>query len=140
MVSLADIRPAERRISRFIIHTPLVFSPTFSEITGAQIYLKLETLQKAGSFKVRGASNKILSHLTEIGDTGVIAASTRNHAQGVAVAAHSADIPATIIIPEWSSLSKQEAARGYGAQIIIQGRSLEESIEKAQEIARSGRL
>lgn len=140
MVSLADIRAAERRISRCIIRTPLVFSPTFSEITGAQIYLKLETLQRAGSFKVRGASNKILSHLTEIGDTGVVAASAGNHAQGVAVAAHSADIPVTIIMPEWSSLSKQEAARGYGAQVIIHGQSLEESIEKAQEIARTGRL
>ena len=140
MISLADIRAAEKRISRCIIRTPLVFSPTFSEITGAQIYLKLETLQKAGSFKVRGASNKILSHLTEIGDKGVVAASAGNHAQGVAVAAHSANIPFTIIMPEWSSLSKQEAARGYGAQVIIHGRSLEESIEKAQEIARSGRL
>jgi threonine dehydratase len=130
MVSLADIRAAERRISRSIIRTPLVFSPTFSEITGAQIYLKLETLQKAGSFKVRGASNTILSHLTEIGDMGVVAASAGNHAQGVAVAAHSADIPVTIVMPEWSSLSKQEAARDYGAQVI----------EKAQEIARTGRL
>jgi len=111
MISLADIRAAERRISRCIIRTPLVFSPTFSEITGAQIYLKLETLQKAGSFKVRGASNKILSHLTEIGTKGVIAASAGNHAQGVAVAAHSAGIPVTIVMPEWSSLSKQEAAR-----------------------------
>jgi threonine dehydratase len=140
MVSLADIRAAERRISRSIIRTPLVFSPTFSEITGAQIYLKLETLQKAGSFKVRGASNTILSHLTEIGDMGVVAASAGNHAQGVAVAAHSADIPVTIVMPEWSSLSKQEAARDYGAQVIIHGQSLEESIEKAQEIARTGRL
>jgi threonine dehydratase len=140
MISLADIRAAEKRISRCIIRTPLVFSPTFSEMTGAQIYLKLETLQKAGSFKVRGASNKILSHLTEIGSKGVVAASAGNHAQGVAVAAHSADIPVTIIMPEWSSLSKQEAARGYGAQVIIHGRSLEESIQKAQEIARSGRL
>jgi threonine dehydratase len=140
MVSLADIQAAQRRISEFIIRTPLVFSPTFSEMTGAQIYLKLETLQKAGSFKVRGASNTILSHLAEIGETGVVAASAGNHAQGVAVAAHSTDIPVTIVMPEWSSLSKQEAARGYGAQVIIHGQSLEESIEKAQEIAHTGRL
>jgi threonine dehydratase len=140
MVSLADIRAAQNRISRYIIHTPLVYSPTFSEITGAQIYLKLETLQKAGSFKVRGASNKILSHLTETGDRGIVAASAGNHAQGVAVAAHSADIPVTIVMPEWSSLSKQEATRGYGANVIIYGRSLEDSIEKAQGIARTGGL
>ncbi|MDD1700105.1 MAG: threonine ammonia-lyase [Methanoregula sp.] len=140
MVSLADIQSAEMRISQNIIHTPLVHSPTISEITGANVYLKLETLQKAGSFKVRGASNKILSHLIEIGDEGVIAASAGNHAQGVAVAAHSAGIPATIVMPEWSSLSKQEATREYGAQVILHGRTLEESIGKAQEIARKGRL
>ncbi len=70
----------------------------------------------------------------------MVAASAGNHAQGVAVAAHSAGIPATIVMPEWSSLSKQEATRGYGAQVIIHGRSLEESIEKAQEIAHTGRL
>jgi threonine dehydratase len=140
MVSLADIQSAEKRISQNIIRTPLVYSPTISEITGANVYLKLETLQKAGSFKVRGASNKILSHLTEIGDDGVIAASAGNHAQGVAVAAHSAGIPAIIVMPEWSSLSKQEATRGYGAQVILHGQTLEESIGKAQEIARKGRL
>jgi threonine dehydratase len=140
MVLLADIQAAEMRISRCIIHTPLVHSPTISDITGANIYLKLETLQKAGSFKVRGATNKILSHMNEIGDEGVVAASAGNHAQGVAVAAHSTGIPATIVMPEWCSLSKQEATRGYGAQVIIHGRSLEKCIEKAQEIAHTGRL
>jgi threonine dehydratase len=140
MVSLADIKAAEIRISPHIIHTPLVHSPTISEITGANVYLKLETLQKAGSFKVRGATNKILSHITTIREQGVIAASAGNHAQGVAVAAHSAGIPATIIMPEWSSLSKQEATRGYGARVIIHGKTLEESIGRAQEIASKGRL
>ena len=62
MVSLADIEAAKIRISPHIIHTPLVYSPTISDMTGANVYLKLETLQKAGSFKVRGATNKILSH------------------------------------------------------------------------------
>ena len=140
MVSLADIQRAEKRISQNIIHTPLVHSPTISEITGANVYLKLETLQKAGSFKVRGASNKILSHLNEIGGDGVVAASAGNHAQGVAVAAHSAGIPATIVMPLWSSISKQEATRGYGAQVIMHGQTLEESIGKAQEISHKGQL
>ena len=140
MVSLADIKEAEIRISPHIIHTPLVYSPTISDITGAKVYLKLETLQKAGSFKVRGATNKILSHIHAIREYGVIAASAGNHAQGVAVAAHSAGIPATIIMPEWSSLTKQEATRGYGAQVIIHGQTLEESIVMAQEIARKGPL
>ncbi|TFG89637.1 MAG: pyridoxal-phosphate dependent enzyme, partial [Candidatus Atribacteria bacterium] len=140
MVSLADIQAAEMRISRYIIHTPLVHSPTISDLTGANVYLKLETLQKAGSFKVRGATNKILININEIRERGVVAASAGNHAQGVAVAAHSAGIPAAIVMPEWSSLSKQEATSGYGAQVIIHGRSLEESIEKAKEIADKGRL
>ena len=140
MVSLADIEAAKIRISPHIIRTPLVHSPTISEMTGANVYLKLETLQKAGSFKVRGATNKILSTINTLWEQGVVAASAGNHGQGVAVAAHSAGIPATIVMPEWSSLSKQEATRGYGARVIIHGKSLEESIGKAQEIARKGRL
>ena len=140
MVSLADIKEAEIRISPHIIHTPIVYSPTISEMTGANVYLKLETLQKAGSFKVRGATNKILSHINAIREQGVIAASAGNHAQGVAVAAHSAGVPATIVMPEWSSLSKQDATRGYGAQVIIHGQTLEESIRRAQMIASQGQL
>ena len=140
MVSLADIEAAKIRISPHIIHTPLVYSPTISEMTGANVFLKLETLQKAGSFKVRGATNKILSTIDTSLKPGVVAASAGNHGQGVAVAAHSAGIPATIVMPEWSSLSKQEATRGYGAQVLIHGTSLEESISKAQEIARIGQL
>jgi threonine dehydratase len=140
MVSLADIEAAKIRISPHIIHTPLVYSPTISDMSGANVYLKLETLQKAGSFKVRGATNKILSTIDTSLKQGVVAASAGNHGQGVAVAAHSAGIPATIVMPEWSSLSKQEATRGYGAQVLIHGTSLEESITRAQEIARKGSL
>jgi len=116
MVTLADIQAAERRIFPHIIRTPLVFSPTISDMIGAKVYLKLETLQKAGSFKVRGATNKILSYVKTSGELSVVAASAGNHAQGVAVAAHSAGIPATIVMPEWSALAKQEATRSYGAQ------------------------
>ncbi|MDD1696202.1 MAG: threonine ammonia-lyase [Methanoregula sp.] len=140
MVSLADIEAAKTRISSHIIRTPLIYSPTISGMSGARVFLKLETLQKAGSFKVRGATNKILSTLDVSKEHGVIAASAGNHGQGVAVAAHSAGIPATIVMPEWSSLSKQEATRGYGAQVLIHGKSLEESVGKAQEIARQGQL
>jgi len=140
MVSLADIEAAKLRISPYIIHTPLVYSPTISEMIGANVYLKLETLQKAGSFKVRGATNKILSTIDSFLKHGVVTASAGNHGQGVALAAHSAGIPATIVMPGWSSLSKQEATRGYGAQVIIHGESLEESITKAQEIAHKGAL
>ncbi|HUU75639.1 MAG TPA: threonine ammonia-lyase [Methanoregulaceae archaeon] len=135
MVSLSDIQTAAETIKEHVIRTPLVFSPTFSEMTGARVYLKLEAMQKAGSFKVRGASNLILSRRQEIGDRGVIAASAGNHAQGVAVAAGMAGIPATIIMPEWVSLSKQEASVGYGARVILSGASLEESIVHARKLA-----
>lgn len=140
MISIADIHAAETRIFPHIIHTPLVHSPTISDLTGANVYLKLETLQKAGSFKVRGATNKILSQLATTRIPGVVAASAGNHAQGVAVAARSAGIPAIIVMPEWSALTKQEATRRYGAQVIIHGTSLEESIAKAKEIARKGNV
>ena len=118
MVSLADIQAAKIRISPHIIRTPLVYSTTISEMARANVYLKLETLQKAGSFKVRGATNKILSAINTSLKRGLVAASAGNHGQGVAVAVHSAGIPATIVMPEWSPLSKQEATRGYGGHVI----------------------
>ena len=140
MVSLADIRAAGQRIAPHIIRTPLVYSPTISAMAGAEVWLKLETLQKAGSFKVRGATNKILAHLDTIGDRGVVAASAGNHAQGVVVAAHSVGVPATIVMPVWASISKQEATRGYGATVEVYGTTLEESITRAEMLAGEGRL
>jgi threonine dehydratase len=137
MVSLSAIREAAQVLQGRIIRTPLVFSPTFSEMTDAEVYLKLECMQKAGSFKVRGATNRILSDLKDIGKNGVIAASAGNHAQGVAVAACGAGVPATIVMPEWVSPSKQEATAGYGAKIVLKGRSLQESIDHAIELAAS---
>lgn len=140
MVSLADIREAEQRIAGHIIRTPLVYSPSVSSLTGARVYLKLETLQMAGSFKVRGASNKILANITTVRERGVVAASAGNHAQGVAVAAHAAGVRATIVMPLWATISKQEATRGYGADVVMYGSSLEESIGRAGELAQEGRL
>lgn len=140
MVSLADIRTAEERIAGRIIRTPLVYSPSISALTGARVYLKLETLQKAGSFKVRGATNKILANIAMARTHGVVAASAGNHAQGVAVAAHAAGVQAAIVMPEWASVSKQEATRSYGARVILRGASLEESIGYAGGLAAEGRL
>lgn len=140
MVSLADIRTAERRIAEHVIRTPLVYSPAISALTGARVYLKLETLQKAGSFKVRGATNKILANINEARQRGVVAASAGNHAQGVAVAAHAAGVSAMIVMPSWASIAKQEATRSYGAEVVMHGSSLEESINRAGELAEKGRL
>jgi threonine dehydratase len=138
MVTYEDIVHAKEVIAPHIIRTPLVYSPTFSEVTGAGIYLKLETLQKAGSFKVRGATYRILNRYNEIGEAGVIAASAGNHAQGVAVAARMAGVNATIVMPVHASLSKQAAAKSYGAEIILKGENLQESIEIATALALNG--
>lgn len=140
MVTLADIREAQGRIAGHIIRTPVVYSPTLSAMTGAHVWFKLEALQKAGSFKVRGAANRILSSPDAVQVHGVVAASAGNHAQGVVVAAHAAGVPAVIVMPEWAAISKQEATRGYGAQVILHGRTLEESIARAEALAAEGRL
>lgn len=140
MVTYDDIVHAKEVIGPYIIRTPLVYSPTFSELTGANIYLKLETLQKAGSFKVRGATYRILRNKSGIGEAGVIAASAGNHAQGVAVAARVAGVHATIVMPTHASLSKQAATKSYGADIILKGENLQESIEVASALSREGAL
>lgn len=138
MVSLTDVREAAAIIGDNILRTPLMYSPTFSSMTGTNVYLKLENLQIAGSFKVRGATNKIHAIQDRIGKSGVVAASAGNHAQGVAVAARKAGIPATIVMPETVSISKMEATRGYGANIVLRGQNLGESIRYAQSLSGEG--
>ena len=139
MIRLEDVRRAARLIEGRVIRTPLVRSPTFSRMAEAEVYLKLECLQMGGSFKVRGATYKVLSRRGDIGPAGVIAASAGNHAQGVALAAKAAGLPATIVMPVWASIGKQEATRGYGAEVILAGGSLAESISVAQDMAGDGR-
>ncbi|HII06677.1 MAG TPA: threonine ammonia-lyase [Methanotrichaceae archaeon] len=139
MITLEDVQKAARLIEGKVIRTPLVRSPTFSRMVGADVYLKLESLQKGGSFKVRGATYKVLSRRGEISPAGVVAASAGNHAQGVALAAKAADLPATIVMPVWASIGKQEATRGYGAEVILAGETLAESISVAQDMADDGR-
>ena len=137
-LALDDIRQAARLLQGRILRTPLVYSPTFSRLFGAEVYLKLENLQKTGSFKIRGASYKILRHREAIGPQGVVAASAGNHAQGVALAARNAGVPAFIVMPEWASLTKQEATRSYGGTILLHGKTLGESLEKARELSAQG--
>lgn len=138
MITLSDVEEARDRIAPHVIRTPLVPSPTLSSRCGCEVFLKLETMQKAGSFKVRGAMNRILSCREEIGEKGVVAASAGNHAQGVAVAAGLAGVTATVVMPVWASVSKQAAARAYGARVILEGGTLEESMAHAGELAASG--
>ena len=135
MISLADIKKASVLLQGKVLRTPLIYSQTFSNLTGTEVYLKLENLQLGGSFKIRGATFKMLCHMNEIKSKGLIAASVGNHAQGVALAARAASIPATIIMPIWASMAKKEATRGYGAQLILEGQSLVESIAIGQQMA-----
>ncbi len=134
LISLDDIQKADAILHGKVLRTPLVYSPYFSKQIEGEVYLKLENLQKTGSFKLRGATHKIQTHLNRIGPRGVVAASAGNHAQGVALAASQAGIRATIVMPEWASITKQEATRGYGGKILLKGQSLAESIQKAMEL------
>lgn len=139
MISIENIKQAADLIKRKVIRTPLVYSPFLSHMFGGEIYLKLENLQKTGSFKIRGATYSILKNKDKIGPGGVVAASAGNHAQGVALAARQAFIPATIVMPECVSISKQEATRAYGGGVVIAGQTLTESIKKAEEIVKEGK-
>jgi len=135
MIPFKNIVNASKIINGKVIRTPLVHSPTLSGRFGGKVYLKLENLQKTGSFKIRGATYKIQTRLKEIGSGGVVAASAGNHAQGVALAAAQAGIQSTIVMPEWVSISKQEATRNYGGEVHIEGETLAASLEIAKELA-----
>jgi threonine dehydratase len=139
MIPIENVQQAAKMIKDRVIRTPLVHSPSFSRMFGTEIYLKLENLQKTGSFKIRGATYSILLNRQNIGPNGVVAASAGNHAQGVALAATQANIPATIVMPEWASISKQEATRSYGGQVVIAGQSLWESLKRAEEMVQEGK-
>mgnify|MGYP002631774340 CR=1 FL=1 len=116
--------------------TPLIHSPTFSDLTGSDVYLKAEFRQKTGSFKIRGAYFKIKSLSDEEKKYGVVAASAGNHAQGVAFASSLEKIPCTIVMPKNASPAKVAATRGYGAKVILEGINYDESSSKAKQIAK----
>ncbi len=116
--------------------TPLIHSPTFSEITESEVYLKAEFRQRTGSFKIRGAYFKIKSLSDEEKKHGVVAASAGNHAQGMAFASSLEKISCTIVMPKNASPAKVAATRGYGANVILEGTNYDESSAKAKEIAK----
>lgn len=140
MIYLDTIKTAAELIQDKIIRTPLVYSPSLSRRFDANIFLKMENLQKTGSFKIRGATYKLLSVVKNVGALPVVAASAGNHAQGVALAAKNAGLESTIVMPEWSSISKQEATKAYGGKVICYGQSVGESLSKAKELAGENKL
>ncbi|MDO4174341.1 MAG: threonine ammonia-lyase [Eubacteriales bacterium] len=134
MISIKDIDEAAQRLQPVVHYIPLSSSTTFSGMTGAEVYLKCENQQKTGSFKVRGAYNKIMK-LYEAGNLkSVIASSAGNHAQGVAFAAHKIGIPATICMPRSTPIAKVSATQGYGANVVLSGSCYDDAYAKAMEI------
>ena len=131
-----DIQAANALRGNEIKKTPLIHTPTFSELTGSDLYLKAEFRQKTGSFKIRGAYFKIKSLSDKEKKHGVVAASAGNHAQGVAFASSLEKIPCTIVMPKNASPAKVAATRGYGANVILEGVNYDESSAKAKELAK----
>jgi threonine dehydratase len=121
-VSSADIDAAARVIAAFAVRTPLVSSPALDQRMGARVFLKAEMLQRTGSFKFRGAFNKLSSIPESARAGGVVAFSSGNHAQGVAAAAQILNMPATIVMPADAPLSKRERTKGYGAEVVLYDR------------------
>ncbi len=135
MLTLKDVQAARETIQDAIDLTPCKYSGFLSRLTGAEIHLKLENLQKTGSFKIRGAFHKLSSLTREERRRGVIAASAGNHAQGVARAARKLDIRATILMPEATPITKVEATKFAGAEVILQGESFDDAMGVARSIA-----
>ncbi|HEX9423873.1 MAG TPA: threonine/serine dehydratase [Pyrinomonadaceae bacterium] len=141
MLTLQLIQEAAERIAGRVHRTPLVTSRSFNEATGKEVFLKCENLQRAGAFKIRGATNKIQSLTDEEKKRGVAAFSSGNHAQAVALAAREAGIRAIIAMPDDAPAAKVAATRGYGADIIFYDRLKQDREKVAIEIAeREGRV
>ncbi|ELY68096.1 threonine ammonia-lyase [Natrinema versiforme] len=135
-VTLADIEAARERIADVVHRTPLDTSRTFADMSGAaSVGLKLENVQRTGSFKIRGAYNEMAQLSDAEREAGVISSSAGNHAQGVALAGDLLDIETTIVVPEVTPAAKIEATRGYGAEVVVEGDIYERSYEYALERA-----
>ncbi len=131
-VTLADIEEARELLRGVSIETPMEESRWLSALVGGPVHLKCENLQRTGSFKTRGAYTRISRLSEEERARGVVAASAGNHAQGVALSAQLLGIKATVFMPEGAPIPKEKATRGYGAEVIFEGRYLEDSLKAAR--------
>ena len=136
--TLADIQAARGRIAGVARETPVYSSETLRRRTGRPVWLKAENLQRTGSFKVRGAVNKIAGLSREEREPGVVAASAGNHAQAVAWAAREAGIAATIYVPEDAPMAKVDATKNYGAEVVLAGSGYDEAQEACRERVEAG--
>jgi threonine dehydratase len=135
MLTLDLIRVAEARIRQLVHRTPVVTSRTFDEASGRRVFFKCENFQRAGAFKMRGATNKILSLSTDERERGVVAFSSGNHAQAVALAARDARVRAVIVMPTDAPRTKLAATRGYGAEVVTYDRQREDREEVARRLS-----
>ena len=133
--TIDDIRAAAQRIKGAVVETPMLVSRTFSEIIGAEVWLKFENLQFTAAYKERGALNKLLQLTEEERGRGVIAASAGNHSQAVAYHARRLGIPATIVMPEPTPTVKVSQTEGHGAQVLLFGAMFDDAYAKACEMA-----
>ena len=140
-LTLDDVKEAARRLDGRIHHTPVLTSRSLDEAVGHAVFMKCENLQRAGAFKIRGALNKLLTLSTEDRRRGVVAFSSGNHAQGVALAARLTGVHALILMPTDAPALKLEATRGYGAEVVFYDRQTEDRERRAQElVAETGRV
>jgi threonine dehydratase len=137
LVSLADVEAARERLQGVIVATPVLPGARLSEDVGGNVVVKAENTQRGGSFKLRGAYNKISGLSQEQRERGVIAASMGNHAQGVALAARMVGTPAIVVMPEEASLTKITATRRYGAEVILHGQSFDDATAHARSLSAS---
>ena len=134
MAKLEAFIKAKEKLSKVLLKTSLIQSPIFSKEAGNEVYIKPENLQKTGSFKIRGAYNKITNLSDEEKKKGVIASSAGNHAQGVAYGAKESGIKAVIVMPKSTPLIKVESTKQYGAEVILHGDVYDDAFKKAKEL------
>src|ERR1022692_1265435 len=139
MVGLEEISQAADRLRSVIRPTPSVFSNALSKLAGRPVFAKPEQFQRAGSFKIRGAFNKIFVLAEARAAEEIVAASAGNHAQGVALAASLCDLRSTVFMPAGASLPKVEATRIYGADVHFVPGNVDDAIAAARDYAASGR-
>ena len=140
MIQLSDIAAAAARLQGQLLRTPCIASRTLSDITGAQVFLKFENLQFTASFKERGACNKLAQLTPQERQRGVIAMSAGNHAQGVAYHAQRLGLRAVIVMPRFTPGVKVERTRGFGAEIVLHGDTLDEARAHALVLAEQQQL
>ena len=136
MLDYEDVLAAREHVEQVAVRTPVNYSHSFSELTGAAVNLKLENTQRTGAFKIRGAMNRIAALTDAERERGVVTASAGNHAQGVALAATRAGVNSTIVMPKYAPVSKVEATKRYGGEVVLHGIDYDEAQAHAHQLER----